>query len=647
MSMNWKRGLRTHAEWLGVFILAGCAARASENSRLMTVPELRAVQAADSLRRHVSGDSVVAAPGPKVPERVAAVRVRGSDQSTGSSGGSEKGRSSVGPGTRRPVAPEEIPGRGSSSAVGYPRVGATPGVDGGTRVPTVKSDPDSVGSAGGGIGVQAERSSPPAMPSGAVGEAGVGATMRRDSRVPGVQQGRWIHVEGPQPVVNLTPFQAPLADVVAYIAGRTGANIVLSREDSVQGALVTAEIRNLPWHLALEALLEANGFRPVQAPSGVITIFTEGAVAVNREPVMLDFRYAYAKDLERPIRRIVGGSGADSSASGVEIIGDAQRSRRLMVVASPDDMAKVRRVVAELDRRPKMVTSMVRVVGVNRDEMWRRGLSYGLVPLSSDSVGVLVSATGNSLGSPLGEIAQGARPAFTGLLKLVGRTVGVNVFLDAVLSAGFAETETTPLTTALSDVTSRISVGDAFILPNSQPLILGGVVGYDPNASGSTRSGVAGGGVSGIGNANSAGGIGSAGQAAGVTTGGFSRFDTGTTLEVTSYVLGEDEVRVNINLVRDGGTLSPDGRSITGGTQSVLTEVVVRSGQPIVIGGLMVNARSRTNSGVPGLSKVPGLGHLFKTEGWATKQQELMIVVTPTIVDPERSAATNVNSGER
>ena len=57
-----------------------------------------------------------------------------------------------------------------------------------------------------------------------------------------------------------------------------------------------------------------------------------------------------------------------------------------------------------------------------------------------------------------------------------------------------------------------------------------------------------------------------------------------------------------------------------------------KDGQIVVIGGLMQDRSTRLNSGVPGLSKIPGLGRLFKQERNVKVRSELVILLRPRVV---------------
>lgn len=481
-------------------------------------------------------------------------------------------------------------------------------------------------SAGGAATAVAPSPASPARPADA--PAPQAAASRPPSGEAPVQQGQWIRVRGQQPTVRFSVREQPLASVLQLVAAVAGRDIIPAKD--VGQVQVSATVRDQPWHLALEALLAAYDLRPVQTPSGIITVVSAERAQEAREPEPIELRHLLARDVEAALRRVVG-ADADSvrSRDGVEIYGDERTSRTIVIYASPEKVAQARALVARLDRRPASVTIEQRLVQVNRTKMHRLGLSYQLGEFR-DSTG---TAQPGVVVQPAGGLSSSSGAALQ-LLRGVGQfgTISLRVFVDALTENGFGETETTQTITVNSDETAAIRVGDAFILPNNQPVLAGG--GYLQSAftPGSSQPGS-------TPNQPQTGGS-QTGQQAGIVVGGYERIETGTSLKVTPYVLSGSEVRMDLELVRDGGTLSPDGRSITGGRQTAYTRVTVRDGVPIVIGGLTVNGRSRTRSGIPGLSELPLLGRLFRNESVAEQHQDLLIIVTPHIHYEDDDAST-------
>jgi type II secretory pathway component GspD/PulD (secretin) len=431
-------------------------------------------------------------------------------------------------------------------------------------------------------------------------------------------------VEGPQRRVSFEWAGKGLGDVVSLFAEQSGRDVILAQ--GVDSVAVTASIRDQEWHLALESVLLAYDLRAVETSSGIILVVPRARAQEARAPESIVLKHRLAGEVEPALRRVLG-MEADTVPSGdaVEIIGDPGKSRTLMVHASQDRLAQARSLVAQLDRKPPSVTIEWRQVEVHQDRMQQLGLSYQLGQFR-DSLGAVQPGV---TVRPTGGLRASAGRAFALLRRSRGGVGALSLegFVDALAEDGMGETETVQTITVNSDETAEIRVGDAFILPNNQPILAGGGYApapFGPQGGGSPQQG-------------SAGAGGSPGQA-GLSVGGFQQFETGTSVRATAYVLSADEVRLDLELTRDGGTLAPDGRSITGGKQTASTRVTVKNGTPVVIGGLAVKGRSRTNSGVPGLSRLPVLGRLFRNEGVAEQNRDLLIIVTPRIeVDDDES----------
>ena len=114
--------------------------------------------------------------------------------------------------------------------------------------------------------------------------------------------------------------------------------------------------------------------------------------------------------------------------------------------------------------------------------------------------------------------------------------------------------------------------------------------------------------------------------------------DATVELQVTPHITPDKKVRLEINAKQD----EPGAKEYTVGdssvpgidTRKITTELLVDDGQVIVIGGVMRSREDESNRGTPGLNKVPILGWLFKTQTTTSQQSELLIFISPQIVDP-------------
>jgi type IV pilus assembly protein PilQ len=112
-------------------------------------------------------------------------------------------------------------------------------------------------------------------------------------------------------------------------------------------------------------------------------------------------------------------------------------------------------------------------------------------------------------------------------------------------------------------------------------------------------------------------------------------------LNVTPKITPNDMVIMSINVSDD----VPDyanrvGENVPINTKSASTEMMVASGDTVVIGGIYKERKGESTTGVPWLSKIPLIGWLFKTQSTSIEKSELLIFLTPTVVYSEKIAAT-------
>jgi type IV pilus assembly protein PilQ len=107
----------------------------------------------------------------------------------------------------------------------------------------------------------------------------------------------------------------------------------------------------------------------------------------------------------------------------------------------------------------------------------------------------------------------------------------------------------------------------------------------------------------------------------------------GITLRVTPQVSADGFVLLNIHA--KSSTLD-FGRTVDGipqeNTREAKANVLVKDGETVVIGGIMKDTSSNSDSGIPYLKDIPVLGWLFKKASWQKDLEELVIFITPRIV---------------
>jgi type IV pilus assembly protein PilQ len=122
------------------------------------------------------------------------------------------------------------------------------------------------------------------------------------------------------------------------------------------------------------------------------------------------------------------------------------------------------------------------------------------------------------------------------------------------------------------------------------------------------------------------------------------RFESAViSITVTPHITADGSVIMNISATRN----EPDFGQAVQGNPSIVqreatTEVLVKSGNTTVIGGIYRVNRTKATSGFPFLRSLPIIGYLFKSDNRRLDRQELLIFVTPRIVGDERTAVRQI-----
>jgi len=106
-------------------------------------------------------------------------------------------------------------------------------------------------------------------------------------------------------------------------------------------------------------------------------------------------------------------------------------------------------------------------------------------------------------------------------------------------------------------------------------------------------------------------------------------------LEVTPHVTPDNRISMNISVTKnDIGDLVSGVQSFN--TKEAKTELLINDGDTVVIGGIIKTRESDSYTGIPGLSKLPLIGWLFKSQATTNRKEELLIFITPRIVQLEQ-----------
>ncbi len=424
-----------------------------------------------------------------------------------------------------------------------------------------------------------------------------------------------------QPAAQFPPIsvrfdRTSMEDVIGFFSAYSGYSIILGMEIE---RTVTAEILNQPWDVAFYAILASQGLAATQLPGGIIRVDSREALVAQDSTEgtttrRIRIKYARAASLQPSVANVLSARGravADTTTNSI-IISEVQ-SR----------MAAVDSFVQTLDVRIPQVAIQARIIFVERTDIEDLGLRYDL-GTSTQFYNALIQRVdpggepieGNPVvnlgGNAVAAIANASNVLANGnpALELVYSTVignfALSTFLEALQQVSLADVEAAPQATVVDNRQAELVVGER------TPIRIVDVAAAAAPGATAARAAV-------------------------------SFQETGIKLRVTPHVVLETrEILMEIEAERSSvaaSAISEVGAIFN--LQRGTTQLLVRDGETAVIGGLTVTEVTVSKSGIPFLVDLPVVGRLFGFRSSREQRRDLLILVTPHIVDDPVAGGTN------
>ncbi|MCE9600720.1 MAG: AMIN domain-containing protein [Gemmatimonadetes bacterium] len=442
-----------------------------------------------------------------------------------------------------------------------------------------------------------------------------------------------------QPRINVSFYETPIREVIGHFASFAGRTIITGSK--VTGT-VTAEIPGQPWDVALYKILQANGLSAVEDSTGIITIdsYQNLAARVAAEPLItrvVPVNYAKAATLANTIRQLIAScssgsassvvdtgapadAGADAGAAGGApdapgasgpapatcgrgTVAVEEKTNTLLITESVSRLPEIVQYVHDLDVRTPQVAIRAKIISVDRTATQELGLSYDVGSPNSYSNRLIPRGTPGDFTVDLGGDAfvgvANANRLFgqTSALGLIFNTAinGYNfsAFIDALSSEQLSDVQAEPSTTTIDNRTASLFAGTEISFLLTPPTVPGQIQAVAPQ---------------------------------------IFRQKVGITLEVTPHVTANRQISMEIKAEQQSLlSITEAGPSINQRTST--NEVLVGDGETAVIAGLTQTQVTKIRSGIPWLMNVPYIGRLFSQSRVEERKQDLLILVTPHIID--------------
>lgn len=429
-------------------------------------------------------------------------------------------------------------------------------------------------------------------------------------------------------LVDIHVKDTDLGVVLEMLSIQSQKNIVASKGIS---AKVTANLYGVTFYEALDAILHVNGYGYIERGNFVYVYTLEELKAIEqasrqRVAKVLKLNYLNAVDaagFAKPLLSADGGQIQSNGKTGNFQVSDSApvgaddfaHDATLVVFDYPENIEEIEKLLKQLDTRPQqiLVESTILETRINEDNAF--GIDFALVGNLNFTQ---FQDLGDDRGGPLkgvdrmltGRAAQRREGPSSALTQSVGNVAngrgGVKAGIILGDFAGFLR--------ALDEVTDTTVLSSPKVLAlNRQParVLVGQRVGYVTSTESQTS-----------------------------TTQTVQFLDTGTQLDFRAFVSNDGMIRMELKpkvssaAIREVTTAGGGAVTIPDeDTSQLSTNVLVRDGQTVVLGGLFKDATKSSRRQVPVLGDIPLLGNAFRSQDDEVRRSEIIFLIRPQIMN--------------
>jgi type IV pilus assembly protein PilQ len=448
--------------------------------------------------------------------------------------------------------------------------------------------------------------------------------------LPSEPQGR---PQGGQSRISIAFHDADIRDVVVAFADHSGKTIVVG--PAVAGT-VRATIVDQPWDIALKSILDGYGLAAVEDSLGIIRVdsYQNLAALAAVEPMftrVIQVNYTKADIMANTVRSLLGAGCGGPAPSGAAAAGAAagaaapaaapsggmsvtcnargsvssdEKTNSVIVTETTTRLGEIEGYIRDLDVRTPQITIKAKIITVDRTGTEALGLAFDLGSAQTFS-NAIITRTGTSgdnrinlTGDGFAGVANSSRSfkgqATLGLIhNMVLGGFNLTTFLDALSSVELTDVQAEPSVTTVDNKQAELFSGNQIPYLLTPPVPAGTITSVAPQ---------------------------------------IAQAQIGITLRVTPHVTANRQVLLDIyteQQVLQTVTLAGPQTS----RRNTTNQVLVNDGETAVIGGLTQTQLSRTRTGIPILMDLPGVGRLFSQNSTKEIKQDLLILITPIIID--------------
>ncbi|MEO1497074.1 MAG: hypothetical protein AAFV43_07990 [Planctomycetota bacterium] len=391
-----------------------------------------------------------------------------------------------------------------------------------------------------------------------------------------IAEGAPVEIASLNGLISLSVRDASLRQVLAALAETQSLNLVVASPVDVP---VTAKFNRLPVSDVLRSLLESTG-HTATVHDGIIFVTSVAAASgigpsvQGRRVAVLELDFASAADLQPTVAGLLSPIGQSFLTETNPA--DNRRTKELIIVEDLEEyVARIEQYISEADQPPRQVLIEVNLLEVDLSEDNRAGVNLE----------ALSRVSGASLSLRSQGMASGtASPGF--FIESSGGDL--DSLIEALISTNDAKSLASPRLLALNGQESRLQIGEQ--------------LGFRVTTTTETS-----------------------------TLESVDFLDVGVVLRVTPRITRDGRVLMRVSPEVSSGAVNPETGLPEEETTELETDVLLTSGQGMVIGGLIQERDDVTVSRIPVLGSLPYINPLFQRRVTSRRRTELIVALTPHI----------------
>ena len=392
--------------------------------------------------------------------------------------------------------------------------------------------------------------------------------------------------------ISLSVDNSPIEDVIRLLAKQNGFNVSVSGEELGQVSFI---LNDVPLYEALNAILTPNNLSWYVRNNIVVIKDAKTLTPDEIRTVVMHLKYVSANEVKLAVSNLLSEGGK------IEILKETEDDESDVIPSGivlsdrANIVAEMLNIIENMDKPMPLINISVQLVETNLSAESAMGIDW---PASySSTLGGLVDENSELAGVGLYSLEGGSWA--WGKISVDN----IQLALDWMLENGNARILSDPNITTVSNKTSEIGVTTTIPIETINRFTEGAVI-QDIVS--------------------------------------FQDLEIGITLKVTARINEDDVITLKVNPIIEeiiGYTGPQDNQRPITSNRTMTTEVRVKHGETLIMGGLLKESTFETVSKLPVLGSIPVLGAIFQHKSIQTENTDLTIFITPRILEDEMADA--------